>query len=258
MSSDSPTPIDELQQSLRSVQQLRHSSLTSVLLMSVGLIVIIGSFIYSITRLRPLEHQITDKQHELTELQINVEKLKEEREKIEQDIQEYKHKIESLKNDLKSITPLVKAQIKPQTSRQVNEKLILEKRELEDKRKEAIKLAYKLKGDQIKFTWGGKSPQEGFDSSGFIAYVLSKQNLARPPDLARHPEKYYSGLLAQVFRRKRYDNEIQIGDILFYEAGICMFNLGNNNCIGMLPEGVQIKEIDFGPKLLGYGRVDYQ
>jgi cell wall-associated NlpC family hydrolase len=116
------------------------------------------------------------------------------------------------------------------------------------KRREAMELAFKLKDKNIPFKWGGKTESDGFDSSGFAAYVLSRVGALK------NPEKYYSGLLQQTFKPPQ---KPEIGDLVFYEYGYIAFFLGSGDCIGMKPSGIVVGPVDFGPKRLGYGRVSY-
>lgn len=85
MSEDRAEAFIELKQPLKSVQQLRYSALTSVILMSIGVVVIIGSFVYSINRLGPLKRQIAQKQDELNKLE---EQKQDEIKKLEERIKE--------------------------------------------------------------------------------------------------------------------------------------------------------------------------
>jgi len=91
MSNHNPSPLNDLQKSLNAVQQLRYSSVASILLMSIGIAVIAGSLYYSITRLEPLERQIAEKQAEFIKLESEVKKKKESLEQLEKEIQ-VKHK----------------------------------------------------------------------------------------------------------------------------------------------------------------------
>jgi hypothetical protein len=63
------TPIEELQRSLGSLDQLRQSALASMLLMVVGAVIVVGALVYSVTQLRPLEQQVAAKQGEVFELE---------------------------------------------------------------------------------------------------------------------------------------------------------------------------------------------
>jgi len=53
----------------------------------------------------------------------------------------------------------------------------------------------------------------------------------------------------------------QTGDLIFYATGYTMFYFrtyeGEPFCIGMTPVGIAPLKIDFGPKILGYGRISY-
>jgi len=72
MNKPNPVSVSELQQSLDSVRKLGQSSLSSIILMMIGFLVIGASFLYSITRLRPLEQQIAQKQAELRDVQTRI------------------------------------------------------------------------------------------------------------------------------------------------------------------------------------------
>jgi cell wall-associated NlpC family hydrolase len=105
-----------------------------------------------------------------------------------------------------------------------------------------------LKEKKIPFKWGRKSEREGFDSSGFAAYVLARAGVLT------NPEKYWSGLLRETFKTV---SSPSAGDLVFYDSGYVMIFLGNQTCIGMTPSGILTVPVDFGPKFLGYGKVNY-
>jgi len=75
MESESQPPLSELQQSLNSVHKLQRSSWASVLLLITGGAFVVASFVYSITRLRPLERQIASAQKEFERLQDRSKEL---------------------------------------------------------------------------------------------------------------------------------------------------------------------------------------
>lgn len=76
MSNNPQTTLSELQQTLKSVQQLRRSTWASVLLMLVGVAVVIGSLVYSINTLSPLQNQIAQKQDEIKKLEERIKELR--------------------------------------------------------------------------------------------------------------------------------------------------------------------------------------
>ena len=117
------------------------------------------------------------------------------------------------------------------------------------RKKEAIKLAFDIKSKNIPFKWGGKTEKEGFDSSGFPAYILNKIGL-----LSNY-KTYWSGKLREEF--KPLSNEIETGDLVFYQYGYVMIYLWDNKVIGMTPSGIVVQDIEFGPKRIGHGNVSY-
>jgi cell wall-associated NlpC family hydrolase len=125
------------------------------------------------------------------------------------------------------------------------------------RRKEALQLAFELQKKNIPFNMGGRTPEQGFNSSTFIAYVLSNVGLDT------NPETYNSTLLQQKFAMKSLVSEeemlkdIEPGDLIFYTQGACMFYLGENACVGMIPGGLHVRSIHFGEKIIGYGKVNY-
>ncbi len=108
-----------------------------------------------------------------------------------------------------------------------------------------------MKMEGIGWKLNGYSPEEGFDSPSFAAWLLNKNDLLRiePSQRYRLPE-----MLPET------DNP-RIGDLVFYDSGYAMFyfrdRYGHPFCIGMTPLGIAALEINFGPKLLRYGRVNY-
>lgn len=72
MNNANPEAQSELEQALESLRTFRQSSLSSIVLMLIGFLVIGASFLYSITRLRPLEQQIAQKQADLRDLQTRI------------------------------------------------------------------------------------------------------------------------------------------------------------------------------------------
>lgn len=70
-------PLEDLHSSLKSLSVLRSSAFVSISLMTIGVAVIVAAFVYSVTRLQPLEKQIEGKRQELSTL----EKQKDEKQK---------------------------------------------------------------------------------------------------------------------------------------------------------------------------------
>lgn len=79
----------------------------------------------------------------------------------------------------------------------------------------------------IKYTYGGKSPETGFDCSGFVRYVFSQAaNLTLPPT---------ARAIAQIGKTVKKD-ELQPGDLVFFNTLKSAFShvgiyIGNNKFI---------------------------
>ena len=110
---------------------------------------------------------------------------------------------------------------------------------------------FEMKHSGVGWKLGGYSPEVGFDSPSFAAYMLNKHNLLKIDASQRYrlPE-----LLPET-------ENPQSGDLIFYESGYVMFFFKDSYehpfCIGMTPLGIVSLEINFGPRLLRYGRVNY-
>ena len=109
-----------------------------------------------------------------------------------------------------------------------------------------------MRDEGIGWELGGKSPEEGFDSPSFAAYVLAEMNLLEVPFSARYR-------LRELIKETKHP---EVGDLIFYETGYTMFyfhfkGYGRPFCVGMTPAGIVALEIEFGPRLLGYGKVRY-
>lgn len=99
---------------------------------------------------------------------------------------------------------------------------------------------------------GGLSPEEGFDSPSFAAYVLERHDLLTvPASSARYR-------LREVLPAR---DQPQVGDAVFYQLGYTMFYFVDEGkrpfVVGMTPLGILALRADFAP-VLGYGEVKYR
>lgn len=58
----------------------------------------------------------------------------------------------------------------------------------------------------IRYVWGGNSPQQGFDCSGFVVYVYNKSNVQLPRTVA------------QMWNSLKSVSSPQVGDLVFYDT----------------------------------------
>jgi cell wall-associated NlpC family hydrolase len=144
-------------------------------------------------------------------------------------------------------------EVTPPISIKVNVKTDIVPKDLSGKKKQVVAMAMALKEKNIPFGWGGKNPQKGLDSSGFIAYIFHQAGLLDKP------EKWWSRKLREEMGTPRNTKKPeQVGDLLFYADGYVMLYLGNNNIIGMTRRGIIIQHYrEFYLKLIQVNRVDY-
>lgn len=103
MNKPNPVSVSELQQSLDLVRKLGQSSLSSIILMLIGFFVIGASFLYSITRLRPLEQQIAQKQAEIEKKTLGLKQLDEKITQANNKLIEINNKLAVAEESLKKI-----------------------------------------------------------------------------------------------------------------------------------------------------------
>jgi hypothetical protein len=122
------------------------------------------------------------------------------------------------------------------------------------RRGEALELAFALYDQHVPFKWGGKTPSDGLDTSGFVAYILGQVGVLP------NPEQYWSGALRKRFQVEVSNPaELRPGDLIFEEDKACWFVLNEQYAIGMIPDGIQIGEPKkFSSKIVGYGKVPYE
>lgn len=71
----STNSFSELEKSLAAINKMQRSSSTSVVLMLLGMVIIIGSLIFSVSKLAPLEAQIKEKQEQIAQSTKDIEDL---------------------------------------------------------------------------------------------------------------------------------------------------------------------------------------
>jgi hypothetical protein len=144
-------------------------------------------------------------------------------------------------------------EVSPPISIKVNVKTDIVPKDLSGKKKQVVAMAMALKKRNIPFGWGGKNPEKGLDSSGFIAYIFHQAGLLEKP------ETWWSGKLRkEMGTPRKTKTPEQVGDLLFYSGGYVMLYLGNNKIIGMTPGGIIAQDYrEFSLKLIQVNRVDY-
>ena len=110
---------------------------------------------------------------------------------------------------------------------------------------------FEMRYQNVRWELGGTSPESGFDSPSFAAFLLIKNQIL---DI-EFKDRYR---LREVIPET---DSPRPGDLIFYDTGYTMFyfrdRTGTPFCIGMTPLGIVAMQLQFGPRLLGYGRVEY-
>jgi hypothetical protein len=131
------------------------------------------------------------------------------------------------------------------------------------RRREAIRFAESSANQTLKYKYGGKSVEEGFDTASYIAYILNYAGV-KTGDI----RTIYSGKIRGQFYLK--SRTIRPGDLFYFRANdnavAVILYTGNSEGLTMVPGGVQRWRIDtphtlndtdqiFSP--VGAGNVDY-
>ena len=214
------------------VHRLAKSSRRSAIASLIAIVIVIASILYSAHTLYQLQDKVDEKQRELTELV--QEKMRQE--KRVKDLEEIlSQTMDFDKNRFQLDWGLSKTLASNAATAQIVDDI------------------FAMRFRNVRWKLGGTNPETGFDSPSFAAYLLVEKHKILDIDFA---DRYrLSELLPKT------DNP-RPGDLVFYEAGYTMFYFkdrsGHPFCIGMTPLGIVALEIDFGPKLLHYGWVEYR
>lgn len=112
----------------------------------------------------------------------------------------------------------------------------------------------------ILFKWGGKTPEEGFDSSGFIAYVLAHNGVITSSVRGSiWLQKEFMNVRLDTNRLSESARESLLpGDIVFYKNGLCMMYLDDRTTVGMYSWRIRFHPIDLSFfDVVGAARMDY-
>ena len=88
--------------------------------------------------------------------------------------------------------------------------------------------ALKLKNQGVRFAMGGKSPDEGFDSSGFVSYLLSQADVLD----TRYYQTFSVARLEKAFLKIKPEIA-KPGDLVFVGDSFVAIHLGGNLAVGI-------------------------
>lgn len=112
----------------------------------------------------------------------------------------------------------------------------------------ALELILALRERRVGWRLGGRSPDEGFDSPSFAAYVLRQRLPASPAAPATTGTDLIAASRALMQTLPRTDAP-GVGDLVFYPAGYALFRFedgrGRPFVIGMTPQGIVALKPEF-------------
>jgi len=214
------------------IEKLARSSKKSAFASLAGIAIVVLAIAYSLYMLSDLQDSIDLKQQELAE--INIEKsqligeVKELEVRLQQTMSFDKNRYQIDWDTRKMLAS------DHETSRLLDD-------------------IYDMVSQNVPWKRAGTSPESGFDSPSFAAYLLIKKYKILDVDFSQRYK--LRDMIPETDDPKN-------GDLAFFDTGYTMFYFrdqsGHPFCIGMTPLGIAAVEIDFGPRLLKYGRIDYR
>lgn len=221
------------------LNRLARSSRISALASLAGLLIVAISIGYSSFKLYDLRKDISLKRQEISSLRQESAALEGKVQSLEGTIQELEKRISDT---------MVFDRHRYQVDWGISKSLASNYRNAQ-----IISDIFEMKYRNIPWKLGGTDPGTGFDSPSFAAYLLIKKHGIIDVDFSKR------------YRLREFipaTDSPQNGDLIFYDTGYTMFyfkdRTGHPFCIGMTPLGIIALEIEFGPRLLGYGRIDYR
>ena len=220
-------------------QKLAKSSRQSAFASFVGIIIVILSLVYSSYRLSTLQKQIDKKQAQFTKISHELLSITEEKIKYKIQVKELEKRLQETMVFDKNRYQMDWKRSKSLASNYHTARLVSD--------------LYNMKYEGVNWKLGGTLPETGFDSPSFVAYLLIKEY--KTLDIEWKDRYKLRDLLPRTTNPKN-------GDLIFYDTGYTMFYFkdrsGHPFCIGMTPLGIVALEIEFGPRLLHFGIVDYK
>jgi len=202
----------------------------------IGVIIVVASLVYSSVTLNQLQEDVDIKKEEIAVLETSRHQLEEHNIELERHNMELEERIRETividKNRYEFEWGSLKRLATNHQTAQLIEDLLMMRRQ------------------NIPFKLGGNSPEAGFDSPNFVGFLLRKYERIEN-------EFVNSEMLREMIPPT---DEPKVGDIVFYETGYVMLYFrergGRQFCIGMTPLGLAALDLNFGPRLIGYGRVE--
>lgn len=198
-------------------------------------------------QIRPLIERKNQLEREVKTLEETIDKQKFEISIHEDDIKnldERKDNLQRLLEDLEA--RLLQATNFERSSKDID---LLDLKAIESlypKESLILQEIFSLRDQEVKWQLGGRSPEEGFDSSNFVVYLLRKLNL-RGGEIQPGESLQETNIL--LWQNLRAISEPRVGDLVFYPSGYVLFYFKDRNnqpfVIGMTPLGITSLEPNF-------------
>lgn len=213
------------------INKLAKMSKRSAIASLFGLLIIIASIIFSIHSLSTLQDKIVLKQEE-------YDKISREKSVLEDSVKELSERIrQTMLFDVKRYNINWRISKNLSSTQRITSLISVLQKMVYD-----YNPPWKL---------GGTSPDIGFDSPSFAAFILIKKLNVLDVDFNKRYDLY------KILPKTQKPIP---GDLIFFEGGYTMFYLKDGDhpfCVGMTPLGIASLEIDFGPRIIKYSRINY-
>lgn len=199
-----------------------------------------------------LETEKAALQEQASTYQEEAEKLRKEADKLQGQVDDLKKQVDQLNQSLESVTEQLKLATDFKRYAYTGDWTLAVKHIASNYLDQSTILLDLYDMQNVPWKLGGESPEEGFDSPGFAAYVLDTHGLLNVPISSAR----YQRQLRQVIPAR--SGSPKIGDLVFYALGYTMFYFederGTPFVVGMTPVGVLALRPDFA-EVIGYGAV---
>jgi cell wall-associated NlpC family hydrolase len=197
--------------------ELKQSSRVSLVLVMVGALMLLGSVWYSITRLRPLQLEVSSAEQRLREITSDLATKQERLTQIEKTVTSLQKDQDKLLDFMVQVADNKQVRLLDPDVDWDSVKRDLAQLPAGD-RKQALLIAILMAWKDVPFTLGGTAANSGFDSPRFINFVLSKVGV----EVKAAPGQRLSDALMQQFQKT---DKPRPGDLVFYRGLVGSFGL---------------------------------
>jgi hypothetical protein len=219
---------------------------TLVVIQLVVAILALGVMVYVGVKIGPLlkekaqlEADIAGYKREVALLKGSLEDTKAELQKTKKELEETSKRLQDTADMARYMHPIEPIGLKAMFSRY-------------PRQAEALEQILKLKQQGVGWHLGGQTPEVGFDSPSFAAYILKELHV---PGVMIAPGDTLLATSRRLYESLPSVTKPKVGDLVFYPAGYVLFYFKDRNgkpyVIGMTPVGIAALDPGFA-KPVGY------